>query len=369
MKTQVSLFAGILLAAIFVFTNINQLNADIWTVSNNPNSPGQYTNLQTAIDNSSQGDTILIAGSTSSYGDISIPWQLTIYGAGFNNPYGNNTIVGSINLNNTNTSLGSSGTKISGLYLGGSLQFNGDFSGGTSANQVIDSVVIERCRFNNTFTGIRFTDYKYRGDTIRNCWFSASSTYDNVYLDNDGVYEDIVFHNNLFQNARIRCNTTPGTGEYATVFFKNNLFINRVDDGFLNLKEIVLENNIFYKFNPRGLSESTFTKNCTYQNNDNTIPYGDNIGSGNFVNTDPEFVNYPFLGGAHSWSYDYHLEVTSPLIGQATDGGDIGIYGGPIPVEFGSNPPIPQMTELTLPASSVPVGGTLNVNFKAKKQD
>lgn len=369
MKTQLTNYAITLLTAVFLFAGLAESFADVWTVSNNPNSPGQYTNLQTAINNSSQGDTILVAGSGTSYGSISIPWQLTLYGAGFHNPYGSNTTVEDVSLNNTNTGLGSSGSKISGFRLIGILNFNGGFTGGNSSNQVIDSVIIERCAFYDTYDGVKFNNYSYTGDTIRNCYFSVSGNYDNVEFNYTATYNNIVFHNNLFEEAQIRSTNTPSAGRYATVFFKNNLFINRTSNAFSNMKEIVLENNIFYKHAPQGCSQCTFTKNLTYQNNDNLIPYGDNIGSGNFVNTDPEFVNYPFLGGAHSWTYDYHLEVTSPIIGQATDGSDIGIYGGPLPVEFGSNPPIPQMTELTLPASSVPVGGTLNVNFKAKKQD
>jgi hypothetical protein len=368
MKTLVRNVAGAMLAVFFISVFFTQTDAAILTVSNNPNSPGQYTNLQTAINASSQGDTILVAGSSSSYGSMSLPWQLTIFGAGIHNPYGQNTTVSSISLNNTNTSLGSSGSKISGFVLTSNLVFNGSFSGGSSSDFRIDSVVIERCYFGYLYSGIEFGDYRYKDDTIRNCFFSCYQGY-NVRFDYVGTYDDIVLHNNLFQKGYIGTTGSYSTGKLATVFFKNNLFIDRVGNAFSGPQEIVIENNIFYAHAPQGCSQCVFTKNATYQNNDNTIPYGTNIGSGNLVNTDPEFVDYPFLGGAHSWSYDYHLQVTSPLIGQATDGSDIGIYGGPMPVEFGSNPPIPQMIELTLPSSSVPVGGTLNVNFKAKKQD
>ena len=49
----------------------------------------------------------------------------------------------------------------------------------------------------------------------------------------------------------------------------------------------------------------------------------------------------------------------------------MGIHGGMLPYTPGANPNIPQMTEITFPAnaSSVKVGGTLDVTFKAKKQD
>ena len=82
------------------------------------------------------------------------------------------------------------------------------------------------------------------------------------------------------------------------------------------------------------------------------------------------FVDYPLEGGALSYSYDFHLQTGSPAVNAGTDGTDIGIYGGMLPFEVGANPYFPQMMEITLPSgSSVPAGGTLNVHFKAKKQD
>lgn len=367
MKTHITYFASFVLASFLILLVSTETHATVWTVSNNPNSPGQYTSLQMAVDSSTMGDTILVAGSSTTYGTVDIYWQLTIFGAGFNNPYGSNTTVTTINLNNFNTSLQSSGTKLSGLAFTGAVNFNGNFAGGNASNQVINNVVIERCAFDYYYGGLTFSYYSYSNDTIRNCFFSCGGK--NVNFYNTGTYNNIVFHNNIFEEGNINSNSVPTAGKYATVFFKNNLFLNRTSDAFYNMKEIVLENNIFYKHAPQGCSQCTFTKNLTYINNDNTIPYGDNIGSGNFVDTDPEFVNYPFVGGAFSWSYDFHLEGTSPIISQGTDGSDIGLYGGLMPIEFGSNPPIPQMIELTLPQSSVPLGGTLNVNFKAKKQD
>jgi hypothetical protein len=42
--------------------------ATVHTVSNNPNSPGEYNNLQTAIDAATNGDTLYVHGSPTSYG-------------------------------------------------------------------------------------------------------------------------------------------------------------------------------------------------------------------------------------------------------------------------------------------------------------
>lgn len=50
MKKQILL---LIVLTIFAFT----ANAAVWTVSNNPNSPGQYSDIQTAIDAATEGDT------------------------------------------------------------------------------------------------------------------------------------------------------------------------------------------------------------------------------------------------------------------------------------------------------------------------
>ena len=94
------------------------------------------------------------------------------------------------------------------------------------------------------------------------------------------------------------------------------------------------------------------------------------VGSGNQEGEDPEFVNYPPGGGAFSYTHDLNVQNSLAIDG-GTDGTDMGIHGGLLPYSPGDNPSIPQMTELTFPAnaSSVKVGGTLDVTFKAKKQD
>ena len=49
--------------------------AKVITVNNNINSPGQYTNLQQAIDSASAGDTIYVHGSATSYGNVNVKNQ------------------------------------------------------------------------------------------------------------------------------------------------------------------------------------------------------------------------------------------------------------------------------------------------------
>lgn len=353
---KISALLTIILVTVFT------VEATVLTVSNNSNSPGQYTSLQTAINDSNDGDTILVAGSSTSYGDIDINRPLTIIGAGYHNPYGNKSILHYVDFIRINADNSASGSFISGFEVY-QLRFYGTFSGGNINTQGIDDVTVERC---NITSSIYFgSDYStYSNDTIRNCILQLLDFYSYTH----SVWDTIVVHNNIFNGNYIDGHTSI---DLSDVFLRNNLFINRTTSVFDNVKNMVLENNIFYKAEPTGCSGCTFNNNLTYYNSNNTIPYGDNVGSGNIVDDDPVFVNYPATGGAFSWDHDFHLEATSPAIGTGTTGNDIGIYGLPLPYEVGVNPRIPQMIEITFQngVSSVEKGGDLNVNFKAKKQD
>ena len=66
MKTHLTYFASFILAAFLTLVVSTETHATVWTVSNNPNSPGQYTSLQMAVDSSTMGDTILVADGTYS---------------------------------------------------------------------------------------------------------------------------------------------------------------------------------------------------------------------------------------------------------------------------------------------------------------
>ena len=74
----------LILTLVIIATFAISVNATIWTVSNMPDSPGQYTSLQAAIDTAANGDTIYVSGSTNSYGNIIINKEIHLFGAGYN---------------------------------------------------------------------------------------------------------------------------------------------------------------------------------------------------------------------------------------------------------------------------------------------
>jgi hypothetical protein len=352
-----------LLLALFVALAAGAF-AGVLTVSNNSNSPGQYTSLQTAIDAAAIGDTIMVAGSATSYGNISIGKKLMLVGAGYHNPYGNSTTIGNIELYRTNLYIAASGSKLIGLIFNQASMY-GNFNGGSGSNQIISGVVIERCWFNI----VRFFSWSdwstCKNDTIRNC-FINNRIGDGYQIS----LEDIYIHNNVFNGGGVVFNY--GNISINSIYIRNNIFLARNNNCFQGYcQNMIIENNIFYAASPQGASNSVYTKNLTFMCLDNAIPGAGNFGSGNIINQNPLFVNYPLAGGVgFDWSYDFHLQPNSPAKNAGTDGTDLGIYGGWAPFEVGANPYFPQMMELTLPnGSSVPAGGTLNVHFKARKQN
>ena len=352
-----------LLLAVFVAMASGAF-AIVRTVSNNPNSPGQYTSLQAAINAAGiTGDTIMVAGSTSGYGDVTISKKIILVGAGYHNPYGYNTMIGSITLSRSNEYVSSSGSKIMGCEISGNVTFNGAGAGVPAINNIL----IERCLVNSVYFFQEYYGYipfQYNNDTIRNCNINSGVFFQNGVYANLQV-NNIFIHNNIFNGSGF-----SGSGmNLNTVYVRNNIFINRANSAiFTSINNMVIENNIFYGAYPTGGTGCAFTKNIGYMCPD--MPGAGNIGAGNMNSTNPLFVNFPLLGAAFSWAYDFHLQAGSPGKNAGTDGTDIGIYGGMLPLEPGTNPHFPQMMTLTLPSgSSVPAGGTLNVHFTAKKQN
>jgi hypothetical protein len=350
---------------LFILPALLSLNffiakATIRTVSNRADKPAQYTAIQTAINASAMGDTILIAGSSTAYGTgLTIDRRLVFFGEGMNNPDGQSTSISNyFTLTNVNNSFGSSGSKFFGIAFSGYIDLNGNFTGQLAGQNKIENIEFDRCSFTNS---ISFNNQIYNNITFRNCLFSgistqlSSSTITNFLITNS-IFS---YSNSASIGSSINLN--------GQMFIRNCNFINRTGDVFA-ASGLVIENCIFYQAQPTGLSLSTFNNNLTYFNNSNTLPYGSNAGGGNISGANPLFTTFPALGGAFSWAQNFALLPGSPAIGTGTNNTNIGITGGNSPCinNLPGNSKLPVVTQLTVPISSVPVGGTLQINIKAK---
>jgi hypothetical protein len=139
----------------------------------------------------------------------------------------------------------------------------------------------------------------------------------------------------------------------------------------------IFTNNIWYNtnFNPANFPNCVFTNNITYNITSAAIsmPSANNQIQVNplFVGTNIPTAAYGYNNGfSNAGGYNYRLQTSSPGHNAATDGTDLGIYGGGYPMNAtGVVPAIPQVSQMIINNAAVPQNGTLNVTFKARKQN
>jgi hypothetical protein len=213
-------------------------------------------------------------------------------------------------------------------------------SNGGSADFAGSNILIENCYIK---CPLRFVTYNASNITIQNCVFDG-----NIAL-RPGI--PAIIRNNIFAGSD-----------------PNNKAFQDEQQGEPWSPTVQIENNIFFKTNPVG--DRAVSDQCAFKNNiywQTLSPVPSNVFSSGNINADPQFVNYPVGGAVFSYTYDYHLKPGSPAINYGTDGKDIGMWGGLAPINAGFEPPIPRIYELKVANATVPVGGTLQLTFKATK--
>jgi len=327
-------------------------SATVYTVSNLPGQPAQFTTIQAAVDASSAGDTIYVTGSSVFYNEsVILNRRLTVIGPGYASPLSPSAHINQILLDTIPSVSGGSGSKFIGLQLD---QLYGYYSGVTHTN-----ITVERCHLQYVLIASGQTEPQ--SWTIMHCYIVG-------YLQcaTNGALTANISNNIFYEPASI-----GSAGLTSNVLISNNIFIgNGASTSFSDLNNAVISNNIFWGTTPvgTGMANCAFNNNITYQTPDNNIPYGTNVGSGNLVGVNPQFTNAPTQ--ALSFTYNYRLLPGSPGENAGTDGTDIGIYGGPSPMPNQTGVPrIPTVTQFILENTTIGEGGSLNVQLKARKND
>jgi hypothetical protein len=312
-------------------------SATVRTVSNHPNSPGQYTTVAAAIAASAIGDTIYLHGTEINYGNFSFNKQLTFIGSS-HNPQNQNTsrsIVGTITLQ-----AGSGGSRIIGLVLG-------RVENGSAATP---NVTVSR----NYITDQLYITGNSGSWQVESNIFVSTST--NINHNLAGGCTNWVVVKNVF-NGYVQNFSGSGNALYNNLFLRNG-------DCFSGMYNTNVYNNIFYRANPGGGlgSGMVFNRNLSYQCFDNNFPSGTNL-----TGVNPLFVNFPGAGAFFAYTHNYRLQPGSPCLGYGIDAEDIGPHGGSIgKYEQNGVPTIPQIRAFTLTSSTtVPVGGTISANVKS----
>jgi len=339
MKTTMCTLLCVLTSALGSF-------AAVLTVDNNANSAGQYTNLQTAINAASDGDTIYVSGSTANYGDATIRKRLTLFGTGYN-PLKQQPLVSAVSTLYLDTLIsvsGASGTVIAGFSMNG-----------INHNYGAKNTRVER---NHIYSTIGLN----AGSA--NCIIRHNMFNGNISINNA---TSVLIENNIIHHNTIYYSNQP------SVIISHNLFMGNIGTGLYSLFQIssaTVINNIFWGASPLGnsVNSNVLNNNLTFQTPNDAIPGGSNSGSGNLVSTNPQFVNAPSPG--ISYSYDYNLAAASAANNAGTDGTDLGVYGGANTLpNLSGMPPIPQITEMNIGTPVIAPGSNLGVSFKAKKNN
>jgi hypothetical protein len=364
------------------FTALNTF-ATIRTVSNNVNSPGQYTDLQAAITAAANNDTIYIHRSDVDYGNITINKTLTLIGEGaLPNKQVQLTPSSSVQIQSINLTFAAfpatttaSGSKFYGLNV------QSVTIGHISSTGQYNTVAISNLTFNRNRIG-----YLYLNAIHSNILFFQNSVYGVYQTSGGGAFVNSVISNNII--TRFEAVTTLG----SNTVISNNIFQN-----YFSARGAVVSNNIFYNSASSGaINISTYS--CTISNNlfyaftpviGTNIISGTNTGTGNLFNVDPQFTTAALCSDVYNYTYtaptagpfaDFHLLSSSPGVNYGTDGTNIGLYGGNYPWIDGSTTDsrfryypmtsqVPQMIQMNITNPTLPVNGTLNVNFNAKTQN
>ncbi len=340
---------------------------NIWIADNRPTAPTGahvFADVTSAIGAASAGDIIHLIPSQTAYTDFIITKDsLTFFGIGFDpeKDQPNKVTVANITI-----ATDVYGTRISGINATGSIQIgNAD---GSLGNIFIENGQI--LRIYSTTAG-SFTK-SISNVVIRNCVLGSglTSTIHAIDLLMEAEPTSIVITNNIFLGSNYNSSGNGyGSVKVADAIIKNNLFLgdgSQNDEAFEGVLTSTISNNVFLGRHPSiGTTNCTFSKNTSFGSFDNQFPVGVSGNSGDtlgYTNVDPVLVNVPLVD---TWSFEYDPspDIGSPLLGDGTDGNDIGVTGGTIPFSM-TGTPLPVIKVLRTP-EVIKQGTNLNATIEA----
>lgn len=331
--------------------------ATIFTVSNNPAVPAQYSDLAAAQTVAEAGDTLQIAGSNTIFYYFNFTKPLHIVGPGWGGPGLAATLLGST------WSAGSAGTVIEGLILSSTTTFN-------AAN-----ITVHDCQINDMSIQSGASNL-----LIRNCVGLQ-------YIQGLGSASGTLITNCLMNTKDVsydasnpNCTIIGNNSAMAYPATLTNCTIYKL--GFQNAYNLVMQNCVIYSINatnPYYNTVGNICNNCTFANNLLTCSScslteitGNPVLVDNLGNATNQFVNAPQTPNAYASSsmtlaqMNFSLVASSPGINAGTDGGTVGLQGGAYP--FGANSVygslsgvVPYINSFVINNPVIPQGGVLDI--------
>ena len=334
--------------AISILSISTGLIAATITVDNKVNSAAQYTDLQDALDAANSGDTVLVAGSPTTYGSILIEKELILIGNGYriDSEFDYATTVSTVTFNDDVDPDDPTDSYMAGFVTGSVYFYYGL------------NLLMERCK-----TGAVWFDNNNVSATLRNVIIDSY-----IYMYPD-VHQSVVVQNSILRNGIYNTNPTSILEIDHCMFLDNSM-------QYSDIQYTLIRNSIVYGVSAAGGENMTFASNmCYIEGSTTTFEIGGTNTGDSDENVDPMFTDIQNV--SFSYSNDYTIQAGSPALTSADDGGEIGIFGGAYPFPSGGTgtyalspqAAIPVITGLNIENPSVPENGTLNVNIQATKKD
>ncbi len=342
-------------------------NATVRTVSNNPATIAQFNTIQAAVDASSSGDTILVHGSPTHYGVVTVTnKKLTIIGAGWS-PLKQMPLTTKLQtLHITGTA--STGTEIQGIEF-----VNG--GGVVVTSNHPDSVRFIRNYFIRDVQLDQFLTTTYKGFVFEGNVFSTMA----VRASASNTYQDFIFRNNYFHMIHTTNANIDGFVNSVNVLFDHNLWFGPSSGSGVcfssNCAFLTLTNNIFVRRDAAVQnSQSTFNNNITFGTSNNT-PWAvnNNIdGGGNVANQDPQMVDQASVNAGINNPLLNFTIAAGPANNSGSDGKDMGLLydlTGSLNWTNTRTSRLPYVFSMNITNPTIATGGTLNVQVEARKSN
>jgi hypothetical protein len=335
--------------------------AETFFVNNDTAFPADYRTFDEAFAAAAAGDTIMLAPSPTSYGDLIITGKpVKVIGNGSTTDHPllqpqradiRSTITGRIYIGHTHYTVpppdpvdaaASDGTLISGVV--------------TTQGVVIWS---DDCIFTNSKTFSTLTVWGDRNviskSNIRG-GLRFESHHDPVTQSTGSLVSNCIIPNQSGVNIESRCSATL---THCVIDFQTIDFAPKPDSEFSELGSAVLRHCIIAKntINSGYESDGARLHNCLIAGETPASVPSHSIDNNNLTTTTENPV---FLDG-------FQLAPDSPAIGAGENGIDLGIFGGSTPFEWGGVPAIPLIQDFHI-ISADPVNG-LKFRVKATSRD
>ncbi|MCB1098774.1 MAG: hypothetical protein KDN22_24590 [Verrucomicrobiae bacterium] len=283
------------------------LHAATWTVDNNPARPANFQNLQDAVAAAADGDTLLIAGSNTSYGIVTLDKRLILKGPGYfpeNNVSGAAAGVAKVGAP-VMTASAASGSRFEGLEITGS----------TTVAAGVSQIVFRRVRFtaNLTIQGSACMVVQTYFDGV---WFTVSG--DNAVIANSRISGVELTGNGITVD---QCVILTGGGQMTASnlpVIRNSIIVSNLGAAGAHTAAVAFENCL-------GVGRLS-------------LP----VGNGNTSGLTAEQV---FASGPDT-DARYRLAEASPAMGAGPGGTDLGMFGGSNPYVLSGIPALPRVTAL-----------------------